>query len=182
MSKGKKVRVNRVSELGVHWPSTARMLIECLTKECLDNYRNTTSFSVPGLPLSLNHQYFHTNQFRKTKKGKTMMVQGKALKPEVHEFRQLVAQAMQTNKQWRSTGVTAMVVLFESPAWLTQDFTARKMDQDNKLKPLADAIEQATGVADQLHWEIHTFKVASLKKERTVVYLFDLGDIVELYT
>lgn len=128
------------------------------------------------LPISLNHQ---KKRICFRRKGK--LVQGEALKPEVHDYRALAAEAIGSKKDaWKPTGVTAAVVVFESPQWLTKAYTVRVEDADNKLKPVCDAAARATGVPDELHWDLMCFKVHS-KHTRTVVWLFDLGDVVDSF-
>ena len=179
--KGVKIRLHRVQVLGLHWPRRAKMLIRDLTQEAVENNRCFTSFSVPGTPLSLNHQYGHKPAFRKTKKGKLMMTMTKYLKEEVGDFRGLVqASLLRAKVEWKPKGVTAVVIIFESPAWVTQEHRVRKVDVDNKVKPTFDAISKGSGVDDSMHWESYTYKVLSMS-ERTICYLFDLGDIVEYF-
>ena len=79
-----------------------------------------------------------------------------------------------------ATGVTAAVILLESQFWLTQKREIREKDADNLVKPILDAVQNATEVPDELHWQLHVFKLPS-KWNRTTVYLFDLGDLVEFY-
>jgi Holliday junction resolvase RusA-like endonuclease len=179
--KGPKIRLMRREALGVHWPKRARLLIEDLTKETLEAGRVFTSFSVPTSPLSLNHQYFHKFFPRKSKRGNVVMTPSKALKPEVLDFRAIVKSALRAAKvEWRAPGTSAAIILFESPVWLTAEHRVRKQDCDNLVKPLFDAIELGSGVRDECHWEFHVFKVVS-KRVRTIVYLFDLGDVVEFF-
>lgn len=83
-------------------------------------------------------------------------------------------------KGWHPTGVTAAVVLFETPQWLTKKWTVRQKDVDNLVKPVFDAVEEAVHIPDERHWEIHAYKIAS-KKVRTIVYLFDLGDVIDYF-
>ncbi len=82
--------------------------------------------------------------------------------------------------QWKPTGVTAALILFETPLWLTAKRLVREMDVDNKVKPALDAVQQATDIPDELYWQLHVFKVLS-KRPRTYFFLFDLGDVVEYY-
>ncbi len=72
------------------------------------------------------------------------------------------------------------MVFLQSPHWITQKHTMRDMDGDNRLKPLFDAIECCTGQRDNANWQHHCYKLAS-NIERTTVYLFDLGDLIEYY-
>ena len=54
----------------------------------------------------------------------------------------------------------------------------RKKDIDNKLKTLFDALGMATNVDDSLLWHLHIFKLYG-HEERSRVWLFDIGDIIE---
>ena len=72
------------------------------------------------------------------------------------------------------------MIFLESPHWITQKYTVREMDGDNRIKPTLDAIKNATGVPDETNWEYHVWKIAS-KQVRTTVFLFDLGDLVDFY-
>lgn len=144
--------------------------------------------------MSLNHQYergrgtqfckpntpgaFQTKRGRWVKKSQFM---NQRLRPEVLHWRESVALAMGSLKEsWRPSGITAAIILIESPYWLTARRTVRQQDLDNKLKPLIDAIQHATNVVDELHWQLHAFKVLS-KRQRTTIFLYDLGDVVEYY-
>jgi Holliday junction resolvase RusA-like endonuclease len=51
------------------------------------------------------------------------------------------------------------------------------MDHDNRIKPTMDALSQGLNIDDKTLWEIHAYKVAS-HRERTHLYVFDLGDVI----
>lgn len=178
MSKRLKIRtLDKPLEAAI--PPVVRLLLQHYMTEAKEFNRCQLSFVVDGLlPLSLNHQ---TKRILLRLKG-GMTRASEALKPEVHHFRKRTELSIGTRKvqAWKPTGVTAAVVLFESPVWVTQELKVRKEDADNKLKPALDAAARATGVPDELHWHVHAFKVPS-KKTRTIVYLFDLGDQVDYY-
>lgn len=161
--------MNIAGELGKAWPEVTQLLL----KYYLENAKNKNllwmNFKAHDLPLSLNHMY------GRTKKGKTY------LRKELLDYRALVIEVMGNKRwQWKPTGVTAAIILMESPHWVTKTRHVREMDADNKVKPIFDAVENATQVPDELHWQFHVFKIQS-KWKRTTVYLFDLGDIVEYY-
>lgn len=163
---GKKVRVKSVGD----WPLLSKIIVshyEGVTKEL---GTKSVCFDVPMLPKSLNHY-----KTLRVIRGKPIYI----LHNDVNALRQLVMIEMRTkNIEWKPTGITAAVVLFCDPVWVTKDRTVRKMDVDNRPKTMFDAIEHITGAPDELHWNVHAFKVFS-KQTRTRVYLFDIGDIVE---
>lgn len=168
-----------MGELGKCWPEAAKVLINHYVTQANQNQRCTLSFAVQSLPKSLNHQYIKGRSFPNSEgKSRTTF----RLHPETLVFRQLTQYAIGSKKlDWKPVGVTAAIILFESPLWLTQKLTVREMDADNLVKPLFDAIQQHTEIPDELNWQVHFFKVQS-KKTRTIVYLFDLGDVVEYFT
>jgi hypothetical protein len=191
MSKGPKLVIRHTGkslERGI--PAVLRLLLGYYLDLSSQHRLATLSFVVPGpLPLSLNHQkkrimtpVMQGGKVVRGPGGKVLLRPSEALKEEVHEYRARVARAIDEikRKAWRPVGVTAAVVLFESPTWLTQEMRVRKEDCDNKIKPALDAAALATGIPDELHWQVHAFKVAS-KRIRTIVYLFDLGNVVDYY-
>lgn len=171
---------------GENWPGTSGLIIRELKKRAQASGLPYISLTVDKLPLSLNHH--HDIKIRqkwvtdkKTGQRRKKPYAAHINRPEVDEFRYLVQNELRfSGQKWEPTGVTCAVVLFQSPAWLTKKYTPREMDADNKLKPTLDACQMATHVPDELHWEFHVYKAVS-KRERTIVYLFDLGDIVEYY-
>lgn len=163
------------------FPSTANMLFDHFEGLAQRSNLSRIAFEVSGLPLSLNHQYQTSVRYRKDESGKKKGYVRKNLKPEVEDYRWIVKAAVsRLGEKWKPTGVTAAIILFESPIWLTKAHFPRQKDADNLVKPVLDATEKATNVADELHWEFHVYKMAS-GRERTVVYLFDLGPVVEYY-
>jgi Holliday junction resolvase RusA-like endonuclease len=82
--------------------------------------------------------------------------------------------------EWRPKGVVGSVLLFESPVWVTQAHTVRQMDHDNRVKPVFDAIQQASGMPDEIVWEFHAYKIYGAV-ERTIIFLFDLGEVVDYH-
>jgi Holliday junction resolvase RusA-like endonuclease len=80
--------------------------------------------------------------------------------------------------EWNPKGLLALVILFESKLWLTQKRTVRRMDGDNRVKPLVDVVSQGLNIDDKRFWEIHSYKVASQDRDVSHLYLFDLGDVI----
>ena len=175
-------------EFGITMPEEAQMLIDHYSQKCLRRGWIQISFSVDGLPMSLNHQYDETLVFCskddpgafQDKRGRWRR-RGKSLKPQALEWRRILLETLGAKRwSWKPTGITAAVLLFQSPRWLTARRMVRQEDADNKVKPAFDAIESATTIPDELHWQFHVFKVLS-KRARTTIFLFDLGDIVEYH-
>ena len=143
-------------------------LASIITQHYFQTSKGMLAFSLNTLPKSVNHQYGHSGK-------------GVWLVPEVHEFRRKLTEAIGARgTKWKPKGVVAAVIFLESPLWVTQRREVRKMDCDNKVKPIFDAIQEATGAPDEAVWAFHVFKMAS-KKTRTSVYLFDLGDLINYY-
>ena len=184
----RQMRVKISGELGIVWPEEAQLLITHYQKKCANRGHINLHFRVDGLPKSLNHQYDRDLQFCKPgtpgafqDKAGRWRVQSQRLKQEVLDWRVVVMESMGENRwKWKPTGVTAAILLFEGPQWLTARRTVREEDADNKTKPAFDAIEHATDVPDELHWQFHVFKVLS-KRKRTSIFLFDLGDVIEFF-
>jgi len=182
------MRLKIAGELGVVWPEEAQILMQHYKRKCSERGLCTLGFRVQGLPKSLNHQYEEGLSFCKPDtpgafqdRGGRWRVRSYRLRPEVLDWRTLVTEAMGEDRwKWKPTGVTAAMILFESPHWLTARRMVREEDADNKAKPALDAVEQATTVPDELHWQIHIFKVMA-KRKRTSIFLFDLSDVVEYY-
>lgn len=147
-------------------PELALSIIGYLIKRCKQEGRQYCSFSVEKLPGSVNHMKPYKSH---------------RLAEWVHVFRKDVKDSMfRSGIVWYPKGVTSAVVLMASPLWITKESKVRKFDADNRIKPIFDAIEHATGQPDENHWNFHVFKVPS-KHEKLTVYLFDLGDVVEYY-
>lgn len=170
-----KVRTLNKGRLSIdNLPEPASLLVEYYTQFCEQRGLDTINFNTAALPLSLNNDKYHG---RNKKTGRFF----KSTKPAQSAFYQMVNYALVSKKhQWKPTGATAAIIFFESKNWATLKHTIRKQDVDNKVKPTFDAIEKATGIGDERHWHFHTFKVQS-KYNRTWVWLFDLGDIIEVY-
>lgn len=175
-------------ELGNVWPEEAQLLNLHHQKKCNDRGLIWMQFQVDGLPISLNHMYKEGLAYCKPEtpgafqdKSGRWRVRNKQLKSEATDWRIVLMNAMGPLRwKWKPTGVTAALVLFETPYWITAKRTVREMDADNKTKPLLDAIQHATEVPDELHWQFYVFKVLS-KRQRTSVFLYDLGDVVEYF-
>lgn len=147
-------------------PERAQALYDSLIESCKG--RAKLSFSVPRIPPTVNHMYVHS--FRKT-----------ILTDDARQFRDFVAVAIGSSRSaWKPTGAVAALIFLQSPHWVTKRGTIRDMDGDNRIKPIFDAVEAATGARDCATWEIHAFKVAS-GLVKTSVYLFDLGDLIDFF-
>lgn len=156
------IRTRVVQSFGVDFPETAQLLFGWALAG--PRTREMLSFSANDLPPTVNHMYIHD-------RGKRI------LSAEARAFRELVALSL-GGKTWRPRGPVMAMVFFESPHWITKRHTLRDMDGDNRLKPLFDAIQAATGSNDSANWQIHAWKVASART-RTTVYLFALGDLID---
>ncbi len=188
-----KIRLKMAGELGIVWPETAQLLIQHYAERAKSNGLVALKFRIDGLPISLNHMYekgrgsayckpgtpggFVDKSGRWRKQGEFQT----RLRKEVIDWRIVVMEAMGHDRwKWKPTGVTAALILFESPNWVTSRREVRQMDADNKTKPALDAVQHATEIPDELHWQLHVFKVQS-KRARTTIFLYDLGDVVEYY-
>lgn len=127
------------------------------------------SFAVNGLPPTTNHD-----------KGQAFG--RKFLTKDTKLFRDKVAFTIGHQKFTFKTGGTVCALVFlESPNWVSGKLTLNRMDGDNRIKPLFDAIQNHILKPDEINWEHHVYKVAS-KNKRTTVYMIDLGDLVDFYT
>jgi Holliday junction resolvase RusA-like endonuclease len=173
------VRMKLIGELGVVWPQMAQLILSQYMKQCKEFGRAVSHFKVDGLPMSLNHQYKKNKAYLDKNTGK--MKSGFRLDPKILDYRMRVCEALGTNRwKFKPTGTVAAVILLESPMWITTKREVRQMDADNRVKPILDSIEHAMDLPDELCWNHHVFKIQS-KRERTRVWLFDLGDVVEHY-
>lgn len=125
----------------------------------------TLLFNVQRLPKSLNHQYIRRGRGRQYD-----------LDPEIKLLRDEFRLRF-SGLKWSPVGVLAAIIVFRSPSWLTKESTVRDVDIDNKVKPLLDAFEQATGIRDSRFWALHAFKALG-DSDKTDVALYDLGDII----
>lgn len=158
-------------------PKIISHLVSIYAGECVKNNWPYVRFSMDGLPMSVNNMYDRVGYKKKTGGNGVITKRTK----EVDDFRLNLMQAMGNERfKWKPTGVTAAIIMLESPHWLTQKRQVAQMDADNRVKVLLDAIENATDSPDELYWTNHVFKVCS-KRVRTTVWLFDLGDVIEYY-
>lgn len=103
------------------------------------------------------------------------------LKDEQRQWRDMVCiSAGQLRGTFKVDGPVALVLIFQSPKWITNDFKVRQVDVDNYIKPTCDGIEVALRLPDEINFQVHAFKSLSTK-ERTLVYLFDLGRLVDYH-
>jgi len=182
------MRVKLAGELGIVWPENALVNIQYYERMAAENGRQKMKFRVDGIPLSLNSQYNIGTKYCKPgtpgafKDGTgRWRVRSHRLKANAIDWRVVLAEAMGEDRfNWRPTGVSAAILLFESPDWLRLDRTVRDKDADNVVKPTFDAVQSATEVPDELHFEFHVYKVQS-KRTRTTILLYDLGDIIHHY-
>lgn len=176
------------------YPEVVELLSTHYDQKCAATGKQILKFTVDGLPPSLNHMYekgegagyvkagtpgaFQDKRGRWRKKG---VGASHRLKKEALDWRLVTMEAMGPLRwQWKPTGVTAAILMFESPYWLNGKRQVREMDADNKAKPALDAVQHATEIPDELHWQLHVFKVLS-KRQRTTIFLYDLGDVIEYY-
>lgn len=173
------VRMKLIGELGVVWPEMPQLILSHYISRCKEFGRPFVNFKVDGLPMSLNHQYKKNRTYTDKETGEKKM--SFRLDPKVLDYRMRVCEALgQSRWTFRPSGCYAAVVLLETPMWITTRREVRQRDADNLVKPILDAVEHAMDLPDELCWNHHVFKVQS-KRERTRVWLFDLGDVVEYY-
>jgi Holliday junction resolvase RusA-like endonuclease len=117
-------------------------------------------FKFDGIPPTVNHMYLH--------RGKR-----KILTPEAQVFRQRVFYAM--GAELRNTFrplLAACTIVIHTPRWVTQKGTVACLDSDNRVKPMLDAIQEATGkqLQDQIFTDTRVIKRWA-ETEHTIVYL-----------
>lgn len=179
-----KMRVKLTNEL----PENAKLNIEYYEKKCKELGLVNLKFKIDGLPMSLNNQLEMGTRYCKPgtpgafKDGEgKWRVRSNRLRSGAIDWRLVVMETMGRDRWlWKPTGVTAAILLFEAPDWLKKDRSVREMDVDNYPKGTFDAVQSATEVPDQLHWEFHAYKVMS-KRKRTTIHLYDLGDLIQYY-
>jgi Holliday junction resolvase RusA-like endonuclease len=171
------IRVKLIGEFGPNMPEIAKIILEYYNAQADRDNRSKLFLNVDGLPPSTNHMYDRIG-YRKKGGGSGVITKRSA---ELETFRLIVQQALVFNRySWKPTGPTAAVLFFETPHWVTKEHKVRKMDSDNRVKPMFDSIEYGAGTPDELYWQFMVFKILS-KRTRTSIYLFDLGDVVEHY-
>lgn len=182
------MRTRLAGEIGKVWPENAQLNINYYRELCKENGLLSLEFRVDGLPMSLNHQYDIGTKYCKPgapgsfKDGSgRWRVRSHRLKAKAIDWRLVVMETLGKSRwSWRPRGVTAAIIVFESQEWLRKDYTVRKMDADNKVKGTFDAVQAATEVPDELHWEFHVYKALS-KRARTSIFLYELSDVVNYY-
>ena len=188
MAWARQMRVKIAGQVGDVLPDLARLITHHLDRRCDEQGLVRVKFQVDGIPISLNHSYDEGTAFCREgtpgafqDKNGRWRAYNKRLKPAVLNWRAVAAESIgQLSGKWQPTGATVAVLLFESPYWLTLKREVREKDVDNLIKPTLDAIQQASGIPDELHWQVHAFKLLS-KRQRTTIFLYDLGTIVEYY-
>lgn len=138
----------------------------------LDNSESNCSFVIPDVVTSVNH-IKKMGYNRKT--GKPFPIN----KEEYNDFKALTYYSTIKQKGFKPKGITSCIIIFEMATWITKEHKIRVMDCDNRIKPTLDSIKHAIGVDDERYWHEHIFKAVG-KKNRTHVWLFDLGDIVNV--
>lgn len=170
-----KLKAKAMGRLGdSNMPVAARLLVDHYTDQCVQNGRSFIAVKLPDLPPSLNHQYKRFKNKHTGKSGQTLTEGAKA-------FRQIAELVLNTKRhKFKEHGIMAAVVLFEGDNWLTKDLRPKEEDVDNRIKPTMDSMEVPLKFKDQEIWEVCGFKCAS-KKKNVWVWLFDLGNEVEIY-
>lgn len=160
-----KIRPRLVGALVDFLPSSALAILGALSQ---DKKRPTLSFAVAMLPPTVNHAYIHTRFNAR-------------LSEEYKFFKSVVNHTVKvTNPLFKISGTACVMILLESPRWITKKHTIRTMDLDNRVKPMLDSIKEAINSPDETNWELHVYKIAS-KREQTTVCIFDLGDVVNYH-
>lgn len=182
------MRTKLAGEFGKVLPANALLNIEYYQTISKSNGLINMKFTFDGLPMSLNNHYDIATKYCKPgTPGAFRDNQGRwrqrshKLKPRAIDWRMVVQETMgQERWKWQPRGVTAAILLFESPEWIKKDHTVRPMDADNRVKGTFDAVQAATEVPDELMWQFHVYKVLS-KRTRTTIFLYELSDVVEYY-
>ncbi len=160
-----RIRPRLVGNLIEHLPPSALAIINSLNQ---DKQRPSLSFALSMLPPTVNHAYIHTRFNAR-------------LSEEYKFFKSVVSATVRvTNPAFKISGTACVMILLESPRWITKKHTIRAMDLDNRVKPMLDAIKESINSPDETNWELHVYKVAS-KKEQTTVAIFDLGDVINYH-
>ena len=119
--------------------------------------------SVPALPKTLNSMKIGRRKHK--------------LHPDVEVFRAMVRMRMEDypgqKDQWSAilSSKHALVVVLESPKWITSELKVAKRDADNRLKVVLDALQLAAGAGqadDSNAWSVHVFKLQSWEDRTTV--------------
>lgn len=150
-------------------PERLRRVLELYIDMCeKDGTGFWVTFQADGTPTSMNYLWNITADGRGYKSKKTRGFE-----------EALLASARQVFKR-KVRGTCAIILAVESALWIKQDNTVRQMDIDNKLKSPIDAFKTEFASGDHQAWETLIFKVQS-KRERTTVWVFEMGDIVDCY-
>lgn len=117
-------------------------------------------FKIPMLPPSVNHM------FEQGRKGHRW------LSKEYQDFKTLTALSMPLplKNYWNGVLLGAALIVLRSPRWLTTKGEVSVIDADNRIKPLFDSIQQASGNQDQRIFEFRVFK-EPFEREETAIYL-----------
>lgn len=160
------VRLKRVGDLFNNLPETATAIVNHLL-----GTRGVPAFSfaVGMLPPTVNHAYIHTRFNTR-------------LSEEYLLFKKMVDHSVKLSRNnFKIRATAAVVILLESPRWVTKKSTIREMDADNRVKPMLDAMQESLEIPDETNWEIHVYKIASAK-EQVTCFVFDLGEVVNYHS
>ena len=159
------VRLKRVGDLFNNLPDTANAIVNYLLGT---RGVPALSFAVAKLPPTVNHAYIRTRWNTR-------------LSEEYLEFKKMVDHSIQLSRNnFKIRATAAVVILLESPRWVTKKNTIRQMDADNRVKTVLDAVQDSLQIPDETNWEIHVYKIASTK-EQTTCFIFDLGEVVSYH-
>lgn len=164
-----KLRIKTLEEFTqVEDLSLAKLTLDPLKKLCQESGTDWIKIEVPMCPPSAN-SYLKHNRYGQT-----------YLSKKVGHFRMLMhAQWLRRKKEFSPQGTLFFVILVESTHWVTKKFTHGIRDVDNVPKVVLDAFKKASKIDDSLGWGNTNLKIPS-SIERTHLYVFDLGDVVEM--
>lgn len=83
-------------------------------------------------------------------------------------------------KRFASAAAIAVVLGFESQAWMTKTREISRNDADNRVKVTLDSVAKSLDFRDEQIFECSFYKIIG-RYEATHVWLFDLGDVVPAY-
>lgn len=167
-TKYKKPKIEVVNEVNP-LPSIIKNYYSGLSTEALE-------LSVDMLPPSANKLYEKSVRFS-VKSNKNVIHHSNHNDVEV--FRAFITTlCRKRNLKFLPIGTVAVVVELYSDSWLNKDRTVKKIDSDNMLKPLMDALQVALGFPDEMVFYHHLFKCVHPKQKGVRVTLFDTSPIV----
>jgi len=143
-------------------------------KQCID--KTKVEFDI--LPPSANNLYNKSVKFDRFKKKNVVFV---ANSPEVEKFRNYVFYA--TSKQRKlfcPHGSVVILVKIHTEKWLNKNLTLKKIDLDNMIKALLDALQESFKFPDELFVSIHKFKYYG--KTKTEIEMFQMENFLNTDT